>query len=52
MFVQASNIIGSNIYRTEDKPNYYTGNKVLIAIACYNLVLFLATKIFYVRVNK
>ncbi|KAK5116078.1 hypothetical protein LTR85_009360 [Meristemomyces frigidus] len=52
MCVQASNVIGTNIYRTPDKPLYRTGNKVLIAIACYNLVLFVGAKIFYVRVNR
>lgn len=52
MAVQTSNIIGNQIYRTDDAPLYYTGNKVLIAIVCYNLVLFVGTKIFYVKVNK
>ncbi|WPH03473.1 Hypothetical protein R9X50_00635300 [Acrodontium crateriforme] len=52
MFVQASNIIGNNIYRADDKPLYRRGNKVLIAIACYNLVLFVSTKLFYVNINK
>ena len=32
MFVQAGNIVGSNIYREEDRPYYITGNKVLLAI--------------------
>jgi hypothetical protein len=31
---------------------YRTGNKVLIAICCYNIVLFTCTKLFYVYVNK
>ncbi|EME49742.1 hypothetical protein DOTSEDRAFT_164388 [Dothistroma septosporum NZE10] len=52
MAVQASSIIGSNIYRTDDKPTYYTGNKVLIGIICYNIVLFVGAKVFYVSVNK
>ena len=43
---------GINIYRTDDSPYYFRGNKVLIAIACYNLVLLVATKFFYVSVNK
>ncbi|KIW48307.1 uncharacterized protein PV06_00909 [Exophiala oligosperma] len=52
MFVQASNIIGSNIYRNNDKPMYRTGNKILIAICAYNIVLFLGAKSFYVWRNK
>lgn len=50
--VQASNVIGINIYRADDAPYYYRGNKVLIGIACYNIILMVATKIFYVRVNR
>ncbi|KAJ8115564.1 hypothetical protein OPT61_g2816 [Boeremia exigua] len=52
MFVQASSIIGSNIYREDDKPLYRRGNKVLIAICVYNFALFIGAKIFYVLVNK
>ncbi|KAM3419178.1 hypothetical protein BST61_g5122 [Cercospora zeina] len=52
MMVQTSNIIGNNIYRTPDAPQYYTGNKVLLAITAYNICLFLFTKVFYVVVNQ
>lgn len=52
MAVQTSSIIGSQIYRTDDKPLYRTGNKALIGIACYNFVLFLAAKLFYVYINR
>nr|OQO16933.1 hypothetical protein B0A51_13851 [Rachicladosporium sp. CCFEE 5018]OQO27164.1 hypothetical protein B0A51_05159 [Rachicladosporium sp. CCFEE 5018] len=52
MTVQAGNIIGSNIYREHDKPLYYTGNKVLIALCCFNICLFYGAKIFYVTINK
>ncbi|CAK3898795.1 MFS general substrate transporter [Lecanosticta acicola] len=52
MSVQAASIIGTNIYRTDDKPNYYRGNKVLISIVCYNIVLFVGVKVFYVRTNQ
>ncbi|TID16966.1 MFS general substrate transporter [Venturia nashicola] len=52
MCVQTASIIGSNIYREHDKPMYRTGNKVLIAICCYNFALFIGAKLFYVHVNK
>ncbi|KIX93596.1 uncharacterized protein Z520_10774 [Fonsecaea multimorphosa CBS 102226] len=52
MFVQASNIIGSNIFRTDDAPLYRRGYKVLIGICAYNVVLFLLAKWFYVWRNK
>jgi sugar phosphate permease len=52
MFVQASNIIGSNIYRNDDKPMYRRGNKILIGICVYNIALFVFGKFFYVWRNK
>jgi len=52
MCVQASSIVGSNIYRDADKPMYRTGNKVLIGITAYNIFLFIGAKLFYVHVNK
>jgi Major Facilitator Superfamily len=52
MTVQASNVIASQIYRTDDKPLYRTGNKVLIAITCYNILLFIGAKFFYVWRNS
>ena len=51
MTVQASNIISSNIYREEDAPYYFTGNKVLIGICCYNILAFVGAKVFYVSVD-
>ncbi|KAI4743177.1 hypothetical protein E4T50_06466 [Aureobasidium sp. EXF-12298] len=52
MFVQASNIYSSNIYRTQDKPFYFTGNKILIGLVCWNICAFVGCKVFYVMVNK
>ena len=52
MTVQASNVIASQIYRTDDAPLYRTGNKILIAITCYNIVLFVSAKFFYVWRNN
>ncbi|KAF2666015.1 phthalate transporter [Microthyrium microscopicum] len=47
MTVQTSNIISSQIYRTDDKPYYYKGNKVLLGIVAWNLCLFVASKAYY-----
>ncbi|KAL2443845.1 putative transporter [Exophiala dermatitidis] len=52
MFVQASNIIGSNIFRNDDKPLYRRGYKVLIVICAYNILLFIFAKFFYIWRNK
>jgi hypothetical protein len=52
MTVQASNVIASQIYRTDDAPLYRTGNKVLIVITCYNILLFVGAKFFYVWRNN
>jgi hypothetical protein len=43
---------GLKIYRTPDKPLYRTGNKVLLGILAFNIVLFVATKAYYVVINK
>ncbi|OKL57822.1 hypothetical protein UA08_07281 [Talaromyces atroroseus] len=52
MTVQASNIIAGNIYRSNDAPLYRTGNKVLIAITCLSLALFLFAKVYYETKNR
>jgi MFS family permease len=44
MAVQTSNIVSSQIYRTDDKPYYYRGNKVLLGLVAWNIVLFVITK--------
>ncbi|TAQ84245.1 hypothetical protein B7494_g7440 [Chlorociboria aeruginascens] len=40
------------IYQNNDKPLYYTGNKVLLALAAYNVCLFIGAKIFYEWKNQ
>ena len=40
------------IYRDDDKPMYRRGNRVLIGICAYNMVLFISTKLFYMYHNK
>lgn len=52
MCVQASNIIASNIYRTEDKPYYRTGNKVILGLICWSAMLIIFIKLYYMWRNK
>ncbi|KAJ5624293.1 hypothetical protein N7510_000602 [Penicillium lagena] len=52
MAVQASNIIGNNIYRTNDKPYYHVGNKVLIGLSVWSMALFVFSKFYYIWRNK
>ncbi|KAH7083844.1 major facilitator superfamily domain-containing protein [Paraphoma chrysanthemicola] len=52
MFVQSGNIIASNIYRDDDQPLYRRGNKILLAICSFNIVLFYLVKAFYIWRNK
>lgn len=52
MAVQASNIISSQIYRADDKPYYYRGNKVLLGIVAWNFIVFILAKVYYVRKNN
>ncbi|KAF8201403.1 allantoate permease [Pholiota molesta] len=53
MFVQASSIISSNIYRADDAPMYRRGNSVLIAVCLFNVtILYPGTKAYYLWRNK
>lgn len=52
MFVQSGNMIASNIYRDDDQPLYRRGNKILLGITCFNIVLFYLVKLFYIWRNK
>lgn len=47
MSVQLSSIISSQIYRDNDKPYYYTGNKALLAVVAYNFVVIIGMKVYY-----
>ena len=52
MFVQASGIISSNIYRADDAPRYARGNKQLLAICVMNIFINISVKFYYVFRNK
>jgi hypothetical protein len=52
MSVQTSGIIASNIYRTDDAPLYHRGNHVLLVLIITNIILYLATKVYYIQRNK
>ncbi|KAL9052608.1 MAG: hypothetical protein Q9162_005298 [Coniocarpon cinnabarinum] len=52
MSVQASNIIGSQIYRNNDKPYYRKGNIALLVLTAWNICALVSTKFFYVSVNS
>jgi hypothetical protein len=55
VFLFAEDIITNDhvqIYRTEDKPYYHTGNRVLMALSVWSMAIFIIAKIYYVRRNK
>lgn len=52
MFVQTGNIIGTNLYREDDRPYYIRGNKILLGICCWNITLFVLVKFYYITRNK
>jgi hypothetical protein len=49
---QLGSVISNSIYREDDKPLYRRGNKWLIVVNLLSIGVFLATKAFYVTVNK
>ncbi|KAM0330100.1 hypothetical protein ACHAQA_004272 [Verticillium albo-atrum] len=52
MMVQLARVIYSNIYREDDRPEYRRGNRVLVAIACMNICVYVIAKGFYIYKNK
>lgn len=52
VIVQIGSLIGSQIYRTDDAPYYYRGNKVLISIAGLSVLTFVVQRQYLVYLNK
>ena len=52
VIVQIGSLIGSQIYRTDDQPYYYRGNKVLISICALALLVMLAQRTWLKLLNK
>ncbi|KAL8709866.1 MAG: hypothetical protein Q9220_005482 [cf. Caloplaca sp. 1 TL-2023] len=50
--IQISHIISTQVYRKDDAPLYRVGNKVLLGIAAFNIVLFICAKSYYVWKNR
>ncbi|KAH7117545.1 major facilitator superfamily domain-containing protein [Dendryphion nanum] len=52
MMCQLGSIISNTFYREDDKPLYRRGNKYLVIANLISIGIFLATKLFYITVNK
>jgi hypothetical protein len=52
VIVQVGSVISSQIYRADDSPYYYRGNKVLISICVLSLVVFVAQREFLRYLNR
>jgi hypothetical protein len=52
MAVQTGNVIANFVYLDDDKPLYKRGNTILFAVNIVAIVLFILTKLYYVRKNK
>lgn len=52
VIVQIGSVIGSQIYRKDDSPYYYRGNKVLISICAFALVNMLVQRFWLKTLNS
>lgn len=50
--VQIGSLIGSQIYRADDAPYYYRGNKVVVAICALSLVTFIIQREYLRLLNR
>ncbi|KAJ5706613.1 hypothetical protein N7488_006414 [Penicillium malachiteum] len=51
MICQAGSIVSSNIYREDDKPYYRNGNKILLGIVGWNVVMTVLIKCYFIWKN-
>lgn len=51
MCVQSSGIIAANIYQKDDAPRYERGNHILLIHLIGNILLYVGTKVYYVKRN-
>jgi hypothetical protein len=52
VIVQIGSVVASQIYRTDDSPWYYRGNKILISICAMSCVVFLLQRQWLMHLNK
>jgi hypothetical protein len=52
MAVQAASVFSSQVYRNDDKPYYYRGNKVLLGIVAWNICVIVLAKFYYIWKNE
>jgi hypothetical protein len=52
VIVQIGSLIGSQIYRADDAPYYYRGNKVCVSIAALGVATFICQRQYLIYLNK
>ena len=48
MAVQLATILGTTVYRDHDRPAYRRGNRALVGLVCFNVVLYAGVNVNYV----
>lgn len=52
MFSQAASVVGSNVYRDDDRPLYHRGNSWLVGVSIAAVLMCLATRQYYIWRNR
>ncbi|KAJ5953357.1 hypothetical protein N7454_000253 [Penicillium verhagenii] len=52
MICQAGAIISSNVYRDDDKPYYRRGNRILLTVVGWNIVMTIFIKCYFIWRNR